>query len=67
MEKENKTYDSAIKRIEQIVLELEQAETLSMSEYQKKAEEAKEILIFCQQQLVGWERQIDIITQTSLQ
>ena len=67
MEKENKTYDSAIKRIEQIVLELEQAETLSMSEYQKKAEEAKELLIFCQQLLVGWERQIDIITQTSLQ
>jgi exodeoxyribonuclease VII small subunit len=66
MEKENKTYDSAIKRIEQIVLELEQAETLSMSEYQKKAEEAKELLLFCQQQLTHWEKQVDILINPSL-
>jgi exodeoxyribonuclease VII small subunit len=66
MEKENKTYDSAIKRIEQIVLELEQAETLNMSEYQKKAEEAKELLIFCQQQLTHWEKQVDILINPSL-
>jgi exodeoxyribonuclease VII small subunit len=66
MEKENKTYDSAIKRIEQIVLELEQAETLSMSEYQKKAEEAKVLLLFCQQQLTHWEKQVDILINPSL-
>ena len=42
MAKENNTYDQAIKRIEQIVTELEQAEALSMDSYQAKAKEAKQ-------------------------
>jgi exodeoxyribonuclease VII small subunit len=41
------TYDEAIKRIEQIVQELEQSEALSMDAYQEKAKEAKELLTFC--------------------
>lgn len=55
------TYDQAIKRIEQIISELEQTEALSMDAYQAKATEAKELLIFCQQQLSTWEKQMQDI------
>lgn len=53
------TYDEAIKRIEQIVLELEQSEALSMDAYQAKAKEAKDLLIFCQTQLTDWEKKME--------
>lgn len=59
MAKENKTYDQAIERIEQIVSELEQSEALSMDTYQAKAKEAKELLAFCQKQLTNWEQKMD--------
>lgn len=52
------TYDEAIKRIEQIVLELEQSKAISMDAYQTKAKEAKELLLFCQQQLSDWEHKM---------
>lgn len=52
------TYDEAIKRIEQIVLELEQSKAISMDTYQTKAKEAKELLLFCQQQLSDWENKM---------
>ena len=52
------TYDEAIKRIEQIVSELEQSEALSMDTYQAKAKEAKELLTFCQKQLTDWEKKM---------
>lgn len=55
------SYDEAIKRIEQIVSELEQSEALSMDVYQAKAKEAKELLIFCQKQLTEWEGKMDEI------
>lgn len=55
------TYDEAIKRIEQIVSELEQSEALSMDTYQAKAKEAKELLTFCQKQLTDWEGKMDEI------
>ena len=55
------TYDEAIKRIEQIVSELEQSEALSMDSYQAKAKEAKELLVFCQKQLTDWEGKMDEI------
>ena len=42
------TYDEAIKRVEALVQELEQAEALSMDVYQKKAEEAKKLLDYCE-------------------
>lgn len=53
------TYDDAIKRIEQIVDELEQSEALSMDAYQTKAKEAKELLSFCQKQLTDWEQKME--------
>ena len=53
------TYDEAIKRIEQIVGELEQSEALSMDVYQAKAKEAKELLLFCQKQLTDWESKME--------
>ena len=52
------TYNEAIKRIEQIVLELEQSKAISMDAYQTKAKEAKELLLFCQQQLSDWENKM---------
>jgi exodeoxyribonuclease VII small subunit len=54
-------YDEAIKRIEQIVKELEQSEALSMDAYQAKAKEAKELLDFCQKQLTNWEKKMEAI------
>lgn len=53
------TYDEAIKRIEQIVSELEQSDALSMDTYQAKAKEAKELLVFCQKQLTDWEGKME--------
>ena len=55
------TYDEAIKRIEQIVSELEQSDALSMDSYQAKAKEAKELLVFCQKQLTDWEGKMEEI------
>ena len=53
------TYDEAIKRIEQIVSELEQSDALSMDSYQAKAKEAKELLVFCQKQFTDWEGKME--------
>ncbi len=52
------TYDQAIKRVEEIVHELEQTEALSVTEYKKKAAEAQELLNFCQSQLVEMEQSL---------
>ena len=61
------TYDEAIKRIEQIVSELEQSEALSMDAYQVKAKEAKELLSFCQKQLTDWEEKMESIVTPDLE
>ena len=61
MAKANNSYDQAIQRLEQIVAELEQSEALSMEAYQAKANEAKRLLTFCQQQLTDWEKKMDIV------
>ena len=55
------SYDEAIKRVEQIVVELEQSEVLSMDVYQAKAKEAKELLDYCQTQLTGWKNKMEEI------
>ena len=60
------TYDEAIKRIEQIVNELEQSDALSMEAYQTKAKEAKELLSYCNSQLVDWEKKMNDITGDAL-
>ena len=49
------TSDEAIKRIEEIVQELELSSAMSMDAYQEKAKEAKELLTFCHKQLCDWE------------
>lgn len=59
MEKENKTYDQAIQRIEQIVNQLEQSTALSIEAYQALAKEAKQLLTFCQDQLMDWEKKMN--------
>ena len=50
------SYDEAIKRIEQLVAELEQTKAISMDDYLAKAKEAKELIDFCQKELTGWEK-----------
>lgn len=45
------TYDEAVVRIEEIVSSLEQAQALSVSEYKRKAAEAKQWLDYCENQL----------------
>ena len=59
------TYDEAIKRIEQIVMEMEQSEALSMDSYQAKAKEAKDLLAFCQSQLTTWEKKMEDVVNPS--
>lgn len=57
------SYDEAIKRIEQLVSELEQSQAISMDAYLLKAKEAKDLIEFCQKELVGWEKKIgEIVT-----
>ncbi len=57
------TYDEAIKRIEQLVQELEATKAISMDEYLVKAKEAKELIMFCQKELTSWEKKIgEIVT-----
>ena len=55
------SYDEALKRIEQIVSELEQSEALSMDAYQAKAQVATELLTFCKKQLTDWENKMESI------
>jgi exodeoxyribonuclease VII small subunit len=55
------TYDEAIKRIEQLVTELEESKAISMDTYLAKAKEAKELIDFCQQELMGWEKKMEAI------
>lgn len=55
------SYDQAIKRIEEIVRELEQTEALSVNVYKQKAEEAKKLLTFCESQLRDMENELSTI------
>lgn len=45
------SYDEAIKRAEEIITQLEQAEALSMEEYKNKAAEATALLNYCKSQI----------------
>ncbi len=45
------TYDEAIRKAEQIVQSLEQAEALSVQDYQQRAKEVNQLLQFCEQEL----------------
>ena len=41
------TYDQAMARVETIVQQLEQSEAISLSEYKQLAEESRQLLAFC--------------------
>jgi exodeoxyribonuclease VII small subunit len=55
------SYDEAIKRIEQLVLELEESNAISMDDYLSKAKEVKELIVFCQKELTSWEKKMESI------
>ncbi len=46
------TYDEAIQKLDTIIATMETDEALSMEEYKAKAKEAKELIDFCQKQLM---------------
>ena len=41
------TYDQAMARVETVVQQLEQSEAISLSEYKQLADEARQLLAFC--------------------
>lgn len=45
------TYDEAIQKAETLVVQLEQTQALSVTEYQTKATEIRQLLDFCESQL----------------
>ena len=45
------TYDQAIARVEAIVQQLEQSEAISLSEYKQLADEARQLLVFCRNEV----------------
>ena len=51
-------YDEAIKRVEAIVTQLEQAEAISLDEYKKLAAEATSLLNTCYAELKGLAEQL---------
>ena len=54
----NLTYEQALKRIEEIVHELEQTKALSVTVYKQKAKEANDLLGFCESQLIEMEKEL---------
>jgi len=52
------TYEQAMKRVEDIIHELEQTEALSVTVYKQKAKEAEELMRFCEEQLTSMEREL---------
>ena len=45
------TYDQAMARVEAIVQQLEQSEAISLSEYKQLADEARQLLVFCRNEV----------------
>ena len=45
------TYDQAMARVEAIVQQLEQFEAISLSEYKQLADEARQLLAFCRNEV----------------
>lgn len=52
------TYDEAIQRLEDIVQSMQATEALSMEDYKNKAQEAKQLIQFCQKQLTTLETEL---------
>ncbi len=53
------TYDEAIQKLDTIIATMETDEALSMEEYKAKAKEAKELIDFCQKQLLSIEKELN--------
>ena len=45
------SYDQAMVRVEAIVQQLEQSEAISLSEYKQLADEARQLLAFCRNEV----------------
>ena len=45
------SYDQAMSRVEAIVQQLEQSEAISLSEYKELADEARQLLAFCRNEV----------------
>ena len=45
------SYDQAMARVEAIVQQLEQSEAISLSEYKQLADEARQLLAFCRNEV----------------
>lgn len=52
------SYDEALAKVEQIVRDLEQSDAISVTDYRKKAEEAKRLLDFCEGEIKEIEKQL---------
>ena len=53
------TYDEALNRLQTIVSSLESNEAISIDEYKKKENKAKQLLDFCRKQLTQIEEEIE--------
>lgn len=51
-------YDEAIKRLQDIVAQLENEEAISVEDYKKMAEEAQKLLVFCRNRLSAIEEDL---------
>ena len=51
-------FDESIKRAEEIIAQLEQAEAISMEEYKHLAAEATKLLKQCKDEIAGIEKEI---------
>lgn len=54
-------YDEAIKKAEEIISQLEQAEALSMDEYKRLAAQATALLKQCKSEIKGMEKEFTSI------
>lgn len=59
----NMTYDESIKRLQEIVQQLENGQAVGMDQYTKLANEAKELIDFCRRQLTELDDQIQQILE----
>lgn len=52
------SYDEALKRIDEIMREIEATQAMSMTEFKMKSAEAKQLIEFCRKELMNLEEDI---------
>ena len=57
------TYDDSIKRLQEIVRQLENGQAIGMDQYTKLADEAKQLIASCRQQLTNLDADITKILE----